>query len=91
MSYCSYFNLSSFGCSLMTSKTPLTVALIIVVFIDNTLEVEEAKRDRGMLWWVNFRKFKGDSQNEKFSHSISVNFQPSPPQNMILRICCMIE
>eukprot|EP01018_Ginkgo_biloba_P015124 Gb_40643 [translate_table: standard] len=43
-----------------------TVALIIAVFLDNTLEVEKSKKDRGMPWWVKFRTFKGDSRNEEF-------------------------
>lgn len=43
-----------------------TIALIIAVFLDNTLGVEKAKKDRGMPWWVKFRTFKGDSRNEEF-------------------------
>jgi len=49
-------------------SSPLTVALIIALFINNTLEFEQAKRDRGMMWWVKFRTFRGDSQNAEFSH-----------------------
>ncbi|GAB2233781.1 hypothetical protein Droror1_Dr00003010 [Drosera rotundifolia] len=43
-----------------------TVGLIIAVFLDNTLEVEKSKKDRGMPWWVKFRTFRGDSRNEEF-------------------------
>uniref|UniRef100_A0A7C9FKW4 Xanthine/uracil/vitamin C permease n=1 Tax=Opuntia streptacantha TaxID=393608 RepID=A0A7C9FKW4_OPUST len=43
-----------------------TVGLIIAVFLDNTLEVEKSKRDRGMPWWVKFRSFRGDNRNEEF-------------------------
>lgn len=43
-----------------------TIALIIAVFLDNTLGVEKAKKERGMPWWVKFRTFKGDSRNEEF-------------------------
>ncbi|XP_057866977.1 nucleobase-ascorbate transporter 2 [Cryptomeria japonica] len=43
-----------------------TIALIIAVFLDNTLQVHRAKKDRGMPWWVKFRTFKGDSRNEEF-------------------------
>ncbi|KAJ1689826.1 hypothetical protein LUZ63_013981 [Rhynchospora breviuscula] len=47
-------------------SSPPTVALIVAVFLDNTLEVKDAARDRGMPWWVRFRTFKGDSRNEEF-------------------------
>ncbi|KAK4493319.1 hypothetical protein RD792_017793 [Penstemon davidsonii] len=43
-----------------------TVALIVAVFLDNTLEYKDSARDRGMPWWVKFRTFKGDSRNEEF-------------------------
>ncbi|CAI9090241.1 OLC1v1024971C1 [Oldenlandia corymbosa var. corymbosa] len=46
--------------------SPPTVALIIAVFLDNTLEVEKSKKDRGMPWWVKFRTFRGDNRNEEF-------------------------
>jgi hypothetical protein len=57
-------------------SSPPTIALIIAVFLDNTLEVEQAKKDRGMTWWVNFKTFRRDNWNEEFSHSISVKFTP---------------
>ncbi|KAL9231934.1 hypothetical protein vseg_007092 [Gypsophila vaccaria] len=43
-----------------------TVGLMIAVFLDNTLEVERSKIDRGMPWWVKFRSFRGDNRNEEF-------------------------
>lgn len=43
-----------------------TVALILAVFLDNTLEFKDTARDRGMPWWVKFRTFKGDNRNEEF-------------------------
>ncbi|KAK2979860.1 hypothetical protein RJ640_026602, partial [Escallonia rubra] len=43
-----------------------TVALIVAVFLDNTLEFKDSARDRGMPWWAKFRTFKGDSRNEEF-------------------------
>ncbi|KMT00963.1 hypothetical protein BVRB_9g222280 [Beta vulgaris subsp. vulgaris] len=43
-----------------------TVSLIIAVFLDNTLDVERSKKDRGMPWWVKFRSFRGDNRNEEF-------------------------
>ncbi|KAL1562367.1 N-terminal acetyltransferase [Salvia divinorum] len=46
--------------------SPPTVALIIAVFLDNTIEVEKSKKDRGMPWWAKFRTFRGDSRNEEF-------------------------
>jgi hypothetical protein len=47
-------------------SSPVTVGLIVAVLLDNTLEVEKSKKDRGMPWWVKFRKFKGDNRNEEF-------------------------
>ncbi|XP_057494293.1 nucleobase-ascorbate transporter 2-like isoform X1 [Actinidia eriantha] len=43
-----------------------TVALIVAVFLDNTLDLKASARDRGMPWWAKFRTFKGDSRNEEF-------------------------
>ncbi|GAB2285242.1 N-terminal acetyltransferase, variant 2 [Dionaea muscipula] len=43
-----------------------TVGLMVAVFLDNTIEVERSKKDRGMPWWVKFRTFRGDSRNEEF-------------------------
>ncbi|XP_062102097.1 nucleobase-ascorbate transporter 2-like [Humulus lupulus] len=43
-----------------------TVALIVSVFLDNTLDYKDGARDRGMPWWDKFRTFKGDSRNEEF-------------------------
>ncbi|KAK6142437.1 hypothetical protein DH2020_022785 [Rehmannia glutinosa] len=46
--------------------SPPTVGLIIAVFLDNTIEVEKSKKDRGMPWWLKFRTFRGDNRNEEF-------------------------
>lgn len=46
--------------------SPPTVALIVAVFLDNTIDVEKSKVDRGMPWWVKFRTFRGDNRNEEF-------------------------
>ncbi|KAF9605216.1 hypothetical protein IFM89_014329 [Coptis chinensis] len=43
-----------------------TVALIVAVFPDNTLQYKDSSRDRGIPWWQRFRTFKGDSRNEEF-------------------------
>ncbi|KAF2303016.1 hypothetical protein GH714_012638 [Hevea brasiliensis] len=43
-----------------------TVALIVAVFLDNTLDYKHSASDRGMTWWVRFRSFNGDSRNEEF-------------------------
>lgn len=43
-----------------------TVAFMIAVFLDNTLEYKDTALDRGMPWWIRFRTFKGDSRNEEF-------------------------
>ncbi|KAK1301554.1 Nucleobase-ascorbate transporter 2 [Acorus calamus] len=47
-------------------SSPPTVALMIAVFLDNTLDYKDAARDRGMPWWLKFRTFEGDSRNEEF-------------------------
>ncbi|OVA03440.1 Xanthine/uracil/vitamin C permease [Macleaya cordata] len=47
-------------------SSPPTVGLIVAVVLDNTLEVEKSKKDRGMPWWVKFRTFRGDNRNEEF-------------------------
>ncbi|XP_071716996.1 nucleobase-ascorbate transporter 1 [Rutidosis leptorrhynchoides] len=47
------------------SSSP-TVGLIVAVFLDNTLDVVNSKKDRGMPWWVKFRTFRGDNRNEEF-------------------------
>ncbi|KAH6789000.1 Xanthine/uracil permease family protein [Perilla frutescens var. frutescens] len=46
--------------------SPPTIALIVAVVLDNTVDVEMSKKDRGMPWWVKFRTFKGDNRNEEF-------------------------
>ncbi|KAL5997835.1 hypothetical protein ACLOJK_008767 [Asimina triloba] len=46
--------------------SPPTVALIVAVFLDNTLDYKDAAAERGMPWWSKFRTFKGDSRNEEF-------------------------
>eukprot|EP00268_Persea_americana_P058950 TRINITY_DN7177_c0_g1_i1.p1 TRINITY_DN7177_c0_g1~~TRINITY_DN7177_c0_g1_i1.p1 ORF type:complete len:521 (+),score=57.99 TRINITY_DN7177_c0_g1_i1:399-1961(+) len=43
-----------------------TVALIVAVLLDNTVDVDVSKKDRGMPWWAKFRNFKGDIRNEEF-------------------------
>ncbi|KAK3039763.1 hypothetical protein RJ639_027420, partial [Escallonia herrerae] len=47
-------------------SSPPTVGLIVAVFLDNTLDVENSMKDRGMPWWVKFRTFRGDNRNEEF-------------------------
>ncbi|KAL5992075.1 hypothetical protein ACLOJK_012989 [Asimina triloba] len=43
-----------------------TVGFIVAVLLDNTVDVEASKKDRGMPWWVKFRNFGGDTRNEEF-------------------------
>ncbi|CAN1355844.1 Nucleobase-ascorbate transporter 2 [Linum perenne] len=43
-----------------------TVAMMVAVFLDNTLDYKDSARDRGMPWWAKFRSFQGDSRNEEF-------------------------
>ncbi|TVU35054.1 hypothetical protein EJB05_16922 [Eragrostis curvula] len=61
-------------------SSPPTVGLMVAVFLDNTLEVKNAAKDRGLPWWAPFRSFKGDSRNEEF-YSLPFNlnrfFPPS--------------
>ncbi|PUZ51250.1 hypothetical protein GQ55_6G167300 [Panicum hallii var. hallii] len=47
-------------------SSPPTVGFIISVVLDNTLEVRNRAKDRGMPWWARFRTFRGDSRNEEF-------------------------
>lgn len=47
-------------------SSPPTVGLMVAVFLDNTLDVVNSKKDRGMPWWVKFRTFRGDNRNEEF-------------------------
>ncbi|KAL5700053.1 N-terminal acetyltransferase [Ranunculus cassubicifolius] len=47
-------------------SSPPTVGLIVAVVLDNTLDVERSKKDRGMPWWAKFRTFGGDNRNEEF-------------------------
>jgi nucleobase transporter 1/2 len=62
-----YGHVSQFNDILETLfSSPATVALIVGVFLDNTYDVEDSKKDRGMPWWAKFRTFKGDSRNEEF-------------------------
>ncbi|KAD6794429.1 hypothetical protein R6Q59_021567 [Mikania micrantha] len=46
--------------------SPPTVGLMVAVILDNTLDVVNSKKDRGMPWWVKFRTFRGDNRNEEF-------------------------
>ncbi|KAJ8626632.1 hypothetical protein MRB53_019939 [Persea americana] len=46
--------------------SPPAVALIVAVFLDNTLDYKDSAVDRGMPWWSKFRTFRGDSRNEEF-------------------------
>ncbi|KAG6416657.1 hypothetical protein SASPL_124092 [Salvia splendens] len=43
-----------------------TVAFLVSVFLDNTLDYKDSAKERGMPWWAKFRTFKGDSRNEEF-------------------------
>ncbi|KAK9091994.1 hypothetical protein Syun_026905 [Stephania yunnanensis] len=54
-------------------SSPPTVGLIVAVILDNTLEVEKSKKDRGMPWWVKFRTFRGDNRNEEFTTCLSIS------------------
>ncbi|WVZ93285.1 hypothetical protein U9M48_039280 [Paspalum notatum var. saurae] len=47
-------------------SSPPTVGFIISVVLDNTLEMKNRAKDRGMPWWARFRTFRGDSRNEEF-------------------------
>ncbi|KAK2638640.1 hypothetical protein Ddye_026435 [Dipteronia dyeriana] len=43
-----------------------TIALIVVVFLDNNVDYKDSSRGRGLPWWVKFRTFKEDNRNEEF-------------------------
>ncbi|WVY91526.1 hypothetical protein V8G54_037040 [Vigna mungo] len=53
-----------------------TVALIVAVFLDNTLNYKDNVKDRGMPWCTRFRTFKGDNRNEEF-YNLNRFFPPS--------------
>ncbi|PSS04848.1 Nucleobase-ascorbate transporter like [Actinidia chinensis var. chinensis] len=55
------------------SSSP-TVALLVAVFLDNTLDYKDSALDRGMPWWAKFREFKGDNRNEEF-YTLPFNLQ----------------
>ncbi|XP_074577850.1 nucleobase-ascorbate transporter 2-like [Curcuma longa] len=46
--------------------SPPTVALMVAILLDNTLDYKNTGHDRGMPWWARFRTFNGDSRNEEF-------------------------
>ncbi|KAI6688184.1 hypothetical protein NL676_025012 [Syzygium grande] len=47
------------------SSSP-TVAMIVGVLLDNTLEAKHTASERGMPWWGPFQHRKGDVRNEEF-------------------------
>jgi nucleobase transporter 1/2 len=51
-----------------------TVAFIVAVFLDNTLDCKNSSKDRGMPWWTKFRTFHGDTRNEEF-YTLPFNLQ----------------
>ncbi|CAA7410248.1 unnamed protein product [Spirodela intermedia] len=61
-------------------SSPPMVALVVAVFLDNTLERKGTARDRGMPWWARFRSFNGDCRSGEF-YSLPFNldrfFPPS--------------
>ena len=59
-----FFQLNDFLNTIFFSSP--TVALIVAVFLDNTLDYKDSGKDRGMPWWAKFRTFNGDSRNEEF-------------------------
>ncbi|WOL20583.1 hypothetical protein Cni_G29388 [Canna indica] len=54
-------------------SSPPTVALILAIFLDNTLDCKDTARDRGMPWWDRFRTSRGDSRNQEF-YTLPYNF-----------------
>ncbi|CAN6462530.1 unnamed protein product [Victoria cruziana] len=58
---------SWFNCILNTLfSSPPTIASIVAIFLDNTVDVDMSEKDRGMPWWAKFRSFRGDTRNEEF-------------------------
>jgi len=47
------------------SSSP-TVAIIVGILIDNTLEGKLKAVDRGLQWWSPFQNRKGDVRNDEF-------------------------
>ncbi|MFQ6653015.1 hypothetical protein Gotur_024632 [Gossypium turneri] len=52
---------------------PTMVGLTVPVILDSTIEVEKSKKDRGLLWWVKFRSFRGDNRNEEYTFPFNLN------------------
>jgi hypothetical protein len=47
-------------------SSPVIVALIVAIVLDNTLTRHVTKKDRGMLWTRKFRVFHHDPRNLEF-------------------------
>lgn len=55
-------------------SSPPTVAMIVGILLDNTLDAHHTHDDRGIPWWVPFQHRKGDSRNEEFySYPLRIN------------------
>ncbi|KAL8113249.1 hypothetical protein AgCh_020532 [Apium graveolens] len=52
--------------NILITSSPPTIGLIVAGVLDNRLDLEKSKKNRGMPWWVKFRTFRGDNRNEGF-------------------------
>ncbi|KAF1001833.1 hypothetical protein AG4045_013874 [Apium graveolens] len=52
--------------NILIPSSPPTIGLIVAGVLDNRLDLEKSKKNRGMPWWVKFRTFRGDNRNEGF-------------------------
>jgi nucleobase transporter 1/2 len=47
------------------SSKPFVAGLVAYV-LDNTLQVKDARKDRGYHWWDKFRSYKKDGRSTEF-------------------------
>ncbi|KAH9624639.1 hypothetical protein KSS87_000794 [Heliosperma pusillum] len=47
-------------------SSPPTVAIIVGVLLDNTLEARDTAAERGVPWWIPFQNRRGEVRNEEF-------------------------
>ncbi|KAI4389560.1 hypothetical protein MLD38_001775 [Melastoma candidum] len=63
-------------------SSPPTVAVIVGVFLDNTLEAKKSAAERGVPWWKPFQERKGDARNEEF-YSFPIRFAEFIPSRFL--------
>ncbi|ERN14427.1 hypothetical protein AMTRI_Chr13g91170 [Amborella trichopoda] len=59
-----------------------TVALMVATLVDNTLDMVNSCRDRGVPWWLPFQCKKGDMRNEEF-YRLPLNVKEMIPHRFL--------